>query len=87
MSLILWLLVGLAAGAVAKMVTPQEETGGWISSIGIGIVGSFVGKLVLGLVGIQAYGLIGSVVVAIIGSIIVLFVYYKYFADKWKLPL
>ncbi len=40
MGLIAWLLIGLIAGAAAKMITPQKEKEGWISSLIIGIVGS-----------------------------------------------
>ena len=87
MGLIYWLLIGFVAGAAAKFLSPQEETGGWISSIAIGCVGAIVGKLVMGLVGIQSSNIIGSLVIATIGAIIVLFVYYKYLADKWNLPL
>ena len=87
MGLIYWLLIGLAAGALAKLITPQDEKGGWISSIIIGIIGSFVGKLVLGLVGIQSGNLIGSIIIATIGAIIVLFIYHKYLADKLNLPI
>jgi len=87
MGLIYWLLIGLAAGALAKLITPQDEKGGWVSSIIIGIIGSFVGKLVFGLIGIQSYGLIGSIVIATLGAILVLFIYHKYLADKLNLPL
>lgn len=87
MGLIYWLLIGFAAGAAAKYLSPQEETGGWISSIAIGCVGAFVGKLIFGLVGIQSSNIVGSLLIAIAGAVIVLFVYYKYLADKWKLPL
>jgi len=87
MGLIYWLLIGLAAVALAKLITPQDEKGGWVSSIIIGIIGSFVGKLVFGLIGIQSYGLIGSIVIATLGAILVLFIYHKYLADKLNLPL
>lgn len=87
MGLIYWLLIGFAAGAAAKYLSPQEETGGWISSIAIGCVGAFVGKLIFGLVGIQSSNIVGSLLIAIAGAVIVLFVYYKYLADKWNLPL
>ena len=87
MSLIFWLLIGLAAGAIAKMVTPQEEKGGWVSSIVIGIIGSYVGKIVFGLVGLKATSILGGLIFAVVGAIIVLFVYHKYLADKLNLPI
>lgn len=87
MGLIYWLLIGLAAGALAKLVTPQNETGGWISSLVIGIIGSFVGGFVGRLVGIQSSGLLGSLIIATVGAIIVLFIYHKYLADKLNIKV
>ncbi|MCB9263612.1 MAG: GlsB/YeaQ/YmgE family stress response membrane protein [Lewinellaceae bacterium] len=87
MKLIFWLLIGFAAGALAKMVTPQEEKGGWISSIIIGIVGSFVGRIIAGFAGIASTNFIGSLLIATGGAIIVLFVYHRYLADKLNLPI
>ena len=87
MGLIFWLLIGFAAGAIAKMLTPQDEKGGWISSIIIGIVGSFVGRIVGGLVGIASTGLIGSLLIATGGAVLVLFIYHRYLADKLNLPI
>lgn len=87
MGLLYWLLIGFAAGALAKMITPQEETGGWISSIIIGIIGSFVGGFLGRLVGINGSGLLGGLIIATIGAILVLFIYHKYLADKLNLPV
>ncbi|MCB0557996.1 MAG: GlsB/YeaQ/YmgE family stress response membrane protein [Lewinellaceae bacterium] len=87
MGLIFWLLIGFAAGAIAKMLTPQEEKGGWVSSIIIGIVGSFVGRIVAGFVGIASSGLIGSLLIATGGAVLVLFIYHRYLADKLNLPI
>ncbi len=82
-----WLLVGLAAGAIAKAITPQKETGGWISSLIVGLLGSLLGGWLFGLLGIGASGLIGSLVAAVIGALLLLFIYYKFLADKFDLPI
>ncbi|MCB9048469.1 MAG: GlsB/YeaQ/YmgE family stress response membrane protein [Lewinellaceae bacterium] len=87
MGLIYWLLIGFAAGAIAKMLTPQEEKGGWASSIIIGIVGSVVGGFVAGLIGIASKGLLGSLLIATAGAFLVLFIYHRYLADKLNLPI
>ena len=79
-----WLLVGLIAGTVAKMITPQNEKGGWISSLVVGILGSMVGGFLAGLIGISSHSPIGSLVIAFVGAVIVLFLYHKYFADKFN---
>jgi uncharacterized membrane protein YeaQ/YmgE (transglycosylase-associated protein family) len=88
--LIIWLAIGLVAGIVAKAVTPQQEKGGWVSSMGIGIVGSIIGGFLANILGISRMlgdGIIGSLIVAVGGAILVLFLYHRYFADKWNLPI
>lgn len=73
-----WLIVGLIAGSLAKLITPQKEDPGWISSLVIGIIGSMVGGFVSRLVGLQATSFIGSIMVATLGAVIVLFIYHRY---------
>lgn len=41
-----WVIFGLLAGVVAKIVFPGQDGGGWIKTILLGIVGSFVGGFV-----------------------------------------
>ena len=57
-NIIVWLAIGFAAGAIAKALTPQQEGGGWISSIIIGILGAWVGSLLTGIIGLK--GLLGT---------------------------
>lgn len=90
MALIWFLLMGLVAGAIAKMITPQQEKGGWISSMAIGIIGAAVGKFIANLLPLTAWldsSLIGEIAVAIGGSVLVLWIYHKYLADKLNLPI
>ncbi len=90
MGLLIWLLIGLAAGAIAKALTPQKEKGGWISSIIIGIVGSFVGGFIARLTGLSLlFGTawVGSLIVASLGALLVLFIYHRYLADRLNLPI
>ena len=80
--IIKWLLIGLIAGSVAKMITPQEEGGGWISSLGIGILGSIAGGFLAGLIGLRSSSSLGSLIIAVLGSLVVLFVYHRYIAKR-----
>ena len=72
---LLWaLIVGLVVGAIAKVLMPGRDPGGWIVTILLGIAGSFVGGfLASALLGHQEQtaGWIGS----IIGAIVLLFIY------------
>lgn len=87
MGLIVWLLIGLAAGAVAKQITPQEEKPGWVSSLIIGIAGSLLGGFGFGLVGIKSTSLVGSFIFALVGSVIFLFLYHRYLKSKIDLGI
>ena len=67
-----WLLVGLLAGWIAGMIT-QREGFGCIGNIAIGVVGAFLGALILELLDFQGtVGFIRSVAVATVGAVILL---------------
>jgi uncharacterized membrane protein YeaQ/YmgE (transglycosylase-associated protein family) len=87
MGWIVWLLTGLAAGALAKQLTPQEEKPGWVSSLIIGIAGALLGGLLFGILGIRTSTLVGSFVFALVGSVIFLFIYHRYLMDKFDLGI
>ena len=70
-----WILVGLVAGILAKLIMGDRY--GWILTILLGIVGAFVGGWVFSLFGgpgVTGFNLM-SILVAVIGAVIVLFVY------------
>lgn len=87
MGLIIWLLTGLAAGALAKQLTPQEEKPGWVSSLIVGLIGAVLGGLMFGIVGIQSNSLIGGFLFALVGSVVFLFIYHRYLKDKIDLGI
>jgi len=72
-----WILVGLIAGALGKLLMPGDDPGGIIVTILLGIVGAFVAGFVVNLLG--GAGVTGfnmwSILVATIGSIILLAIY------------
>jgi uncharacterized membrane protein YeaQ/YmgE (transglycosylase-associated protein family) len=74
MGIITWIIVGLIAGALAKLILPGDDPGGIIVTILIGIAGAFVGGFVFSLLGGSgATGFnIWSIIVATIGAIILL---------------
>jgi len=75
--LVYWILMGLVAGAVAKLITPGKDPGGCIITILIGIAGAVIGGFLATLLGFG--GLTGfdfrSLVIAILGAVILLAVY------------
>lgn len=91
MSFIWFILVGLAAGTIAKMITPQQEKGGWISTLIIGVIGAAVGGWIAGMLPIiknlADIPLLGSLLTATGGAFLVLWIYHKFLADKLNLPV
>jgi uncharacterized membrane protein YeaQ/YmgE (transglycosylase-associated protein family) len=77
MGILAWIVVGLIAGALAKLIMPGDDPGGIIVTILIGIVGAFVGGFVVNLVGgagVSGFN-IWSILVATLGAIILLAIY------------
>jgi uncharacterized membrane protein YeaQ/YmgE (transglycosylase-associated protein family) len=77
MGIIAWIVVGLIAGALAKLIMPGDDPGGIIVTILLGIVGAFVGGFVVNLLGgagVSGFN-IWSIVVATLGAIILLAIY------------
>jgi uncharacterized membrane protein YeaQ/YmgE (transglycosylase-associated protein family) len=77
MALIAWLLVGLIAGAVARLVVPGRDPMGLLGTLVLGLVGSLVGGWLAVVLTdrrmdeFTAAGLLGS----ILGAIVALIVY------------
>jgi len=73
--LIMFLVIGLAAGAIASFYMGREQE--LVPNLVIGIVGAFIGGFIAKLLGLTAYNVIGEVVVATAGAIICLFVWHR----------
>ena len=76
MFIIWWLIVGLIAGALARLLVPGNDPMGWGGTLLLGLVGSLVGGFLANLIfggefEVSAAGIIG----ATIGAVIALLVY------------
>ena len=71
--LIIWLLIGLAAGYLAGVVMKGARPYGLIGDLVLGLLGAIVGGFVLGLLGFTAGGLIASLITAFVGAVILIF--------------
>ncbi|GAA2174460.1 hypothetical protein GCM10009784_12860 [Arthrobacter parietis] len=78
MNFLAFLLLGLIAGAIAKLILPGKQAGGWIMTLILGVIGAllggFLGNLLFN-VGVNEFFSISSWLLAIGGAIIVLLVY------------
>ena len=76
MGIIAFLIVGLIAGFIARALVPGPDPMGWLGTMVLGIIGSFVGGTLAALIfggtlELSASGIVGS----IIGAIIVLLIW------------
>jgi len=78
MGILAFLLLGLIAGAIAKLILPGKQAGGWVITLVLGVVGAllggFLGSVIFG-VGIDGFFEIESWLLAIGGALIVLVIY------------
>ena len=72
--IIILILIGLLAGAVARLVVPGRDPMGILGTILLGIVGSFVGGFIWNLIQYHRLAPHKFHLVGIIGSILVLLV-------------
>jgi uncharacterized membrane protein YeaQ/YmgE (transglycosylase-associated protein family) len=73
-----WIVLGLAAGAIAKAILPGTQGGGWIITLILGVVGALLGGFlgsVLFNTGLQDFFSITTWLLAIGGAILVLLIY------------
>jgi uncharacterized membrane protein YeaQ/YmgE (transglycosylase-associated protein family) len=77
-SIIGWIIFGAVVGVIARFIMPGRDPMGWIMTILLGIVGSVVGGLLLGLLiggrTTDPAGWIGSV----LGALLLLWLYRKF---------
>mgnify|MGYP002629244210 CR=1 FL=1 len=78
MGLIWTIVVGFAAGALAKYIMPGEEGGGFVLTTLLGIAGAVIGRFLGGMLGIYTDSLIGNLSSAVIGALVLLFVWNKF---------
>jgi uncharacterized membrane protein YeaQ/YmgE (transglycosylase-associated protein family) len=71
----MFLIIGLAAGAIASFYMGRQQE--LVPNLLIGIAGAFIGGFIAKLLGLTAYNVIGEVVVATAGAIICLFVWQR----------
>lgn len=83
MGILAWLVLGLIAGALAKLVYPGHQGGGIFATIGLGIlgalVGGYIGQALLGSSGAAAASVgaltIPSIIFAVLGAMLLIFIW------------
>jgi uncharacterized membrane protein YeaQ/YmgE (transglycosylase-associated protein family) len=73
MNIILFLLIGIAAGWLAGQIMKGKGFG-LVGNLIVGVVGALLGGFIFGALGVTAYGLVGSLISALVGAIILLWI-------------
>ncbi|MFP5251457.1 MAG: GlsB/YeaQ/YmgE family stress response membrane protein [Actinomycetes bacterium] len=78
MGILGWIVLGLIAGAIAKLILPGRQGGGWIMTLILGVVGAllggWLGSMIFG-VGLEDFWSLQTWIVAIVGAIVVLLIW------------
>lgn len=83
MEIVAWIVIGLIAGALGKLIMPGDDPGGIIVTALIGMAGALVGGFIThNLLGLDEGGFIWSIVVATLGAIILLAIYRMVVGDR-----
>ncbi|MYM19699.1 GlsB/YeaQ/YmgE family stress response membrane protein [Brevibacterium sp. 5221] len=72
-----WIVVGLVAGAIAKLILPGRQGGGIIATLILGVVGGLLGGFIGSLFGTGGGSMSNPMtwILAVVGSIIVLLIW------------
>jgi uncharacterized membrane protein YeaQ/YmgE (transglycosylase-associated protein family) len=77
-----WIIVGLIAGVLGRLLVPGPNPMGWLLTIGLGLVGSVVGgfisTLVFGTDPMRPGFHTGGIIMSTVGAVIVLLIYGAY---------
>lgn len=75
MNLIWTLIIGLVVGAVAKLLMPGKDPGGFIITILLGIAGAFVATFLGRAMGLYPEGSTAGFIASVLGAMLLLFIY------------
>jgi uncharacterized membrane protein YeaQ/YmgE (transglycosylase-associated protein family) len=70
-----WILFGLVVGAVAKLLMPGKDPGGFIITILLGIAGALIGGFLGRALGWYGQGESAGFLMSLVGAVVLLFIY------------
>jgi uncharacterized membrane protein YeaQ/YmgE (transglycosylase-associated protein family) len=77
MGLIWMCIIGLLAGALAKLIMPGRDKGGWFLTMLLGIAGAVVAGFLGRVVGWYRPGEGAGLIASVLGALLVLWIYRK----------
>jgi uncharacterized membrane protein YeaQ/YmgE (transglycosylase-associated protein family) len=76
MHVLLFLLFGLIVGALARLIVPGKEPGGWLVSMILGVCGALVGGLLGRAIGLYREGESAGFFMSLLGAIVLVAAYH-----------
>ncbi|HEY7686136.1 MAG TPA: GlsB/YeaQ/YmgE family stress response membrane protein [Gemmatimonadales bacterium] len=71
-------MIGLVAGALAKLLMPGKDPGGIIITMLLGIAGSVVANFLGSLLGLYQQGERAGLIASVAGAVLILFIYRRF---------
>lgn len=68
-------VIGLIAGAIAKLIMPGKDPGGLLVTMGLGIGGALLATILGRMIGWYKAGESGGLIAGVIGAVILLAIY------------
>jgi uncharacterized membrane protein YeaQ/YmgE (transglycosylase-associated protein family) len=78
MGILGWIIFGLIVGALAKLVMPGKDPGGFVVTTILGIVGALVGGFLGRLLGLYKENEPAGFIGALVGAILLLWLYRRF---------
>ena len=75
MGILGWILFGLVAGVIAKLLMPGRDPGGFIVTILLGIAGALLGGFIGQALGFYGRGESAGMLMSVLGAILLLAIY------------
>jgi uncharacterized membrane protein YeaQ/YmgE (transglycosylase-associated protein family) len=75
MEILYTIIIGLIVGAIAKLLMPGRDPGGWIITALLGIAGAFVGTYVGQALNLYTVGEPAGFIGSVLGAMLLLFIY------------
>jgi uncharacterized membrane protein YeaQ/YmgE (transglycosylase-associated protein family) len=78
MGILGWIIFGLVVGALAKLIMPGKDPGGFIVTTLLGIVGALIGGFLGRLIGLYKENEPAGFIGALVGAILLLWLYRRF---------
>jgi uncharacterized membrane protein YeaQ/YmgE (transglycosylase-associated protein family) len=78
MGILGWIIFGLVVGALAKLIMPGKDPGGFIVTTVLGIVGALLGGFLGRLIGLYKENEPAGFIGALVGAILLLWLYRRF---------